>query len=345
MEFVRKHIQQIYKALLLFVAGLLVVACGEPVEKKHQSGGWITVAGERYTLAGSRIGDVAKDDDDMHTYHLSAYTSGITMNGVTTSGRGAIMTFELFCSGDTLSDGIYNFEEMYGASDVCDSASLIVYPKSNTEDTLLYTVTGGYVQISSFDWGKQYDWHMLTQSGDSLVGHYVGAVLKNVHYDADTVGYLSVDTAKYALRRANVVSWGELFTEGSFYYEYYFYTTDMRTTDNGKLFSGLMFVLGVQSESADGPKSGTYAVSHDYENNTVLYGHKKGATFWGSYWVRYANGSSISRANVMKDSIEIDRNGNQYNITFHLKDQTGNAIDGTYNDIISPISFPEADTK
>lgn len=339
MESVTKRHIHIAKTLLLLVVGFCLFACGEPVEKKHVSGGWLNIGSERITLSSARVGNMGADAQELRRLELSLCASTIAQNGISTTGSGAVLFFNLYSATDSLEDGIYNFEEM-ATEAVCDSATLIIYPKSQG-DTVIHRVTSGFVQVASQEWGKQIDWHMLTATGDSLVGRYTGQVFYNKHFDADTVGTLAIDTLKIALQRANVVYWGEFFQEGINYYEYYFYSTDMRHTDVGKIYSGTMFVLGVHSTSPDGPSDGVYPVSKEFENQTIYYGNKRGTSFWGTYWVRYANGNSQSRGNISKDSVRISRHGDVYRFDFQLKDQMGNIVDGTYEDEVTPLTFPE----
>lgn len=339
MELVRTRHISIAKTLLLLVVGFCLYACGEPTDVKHVSGGWLDIGSERITLSSARVGNMGSNPEGLRRMELSVCASTISQNGITTTGSGALLFFNIYSPTDSLEDGVYNFEETVDAA-VCDTARLTLYPKSSG-DTLCYHVVGGFLQVASQEWGKQLDWHMLTDSGDSLVGRYTGRVFYNKHFDADTVGLLVVDTLKMALQRANVVYWGEFFEEGLNYYEYYFYSTDMRHTDVGKIYSGTMFVLGVHSASADGPSDGVYPVSKEYANQTTYHGNKQGSSFWGTYWVRYANGNSQSRGNVSKDSVTISRHGDVYRFDFQLKDQMGNVVSGYYEDEVTPLTFPE----
>lgn len=327
-------------ALLLVAASLCLVCCGNPPEVKHTSGGWFDLGTERYTLASARVGNMGADEKGLRRMELSAFASTITANGITMSGTGAVLLFNLYSATDSLEDGVYDIEALVAIGS-CDTARLTIYPKSGG-DTLRYDMSGGFLQVTSLEWGKQLDWHMMATTGDSLVGRYTGQVFYNKHFDADTVGYLAIDTLKIALQQANVVQWGEFFTDNLYYYEYYFYSTDMRHTDAGKFYSGTMFVLGLHSASADGPTDGVYPVSKEYADQTTYYGNKSGSSFWGTYWSRFANGNSQSRGNIAKDSVTVQRDGSNYKFNFQLRDQLGNVVTGNYDGVVEPLMFPEA---
>lgn len=318
--------------ILLLV--VMLAACRDPKLPIGNSGS-IVWHDTSYALMQARVsclGDLR--GDGLHTLMLSALGENISMNGITTSGYGAFITLAICDSMPQLRDGIYDLAGTHVSGTVsADSAVFVVWPQSNVGDSVLRHLTAGFLQVKSVDAiRKQLLFRFIDTNGDSVSGSYVGTVVYNNQAVADSVGYVEIDTLHYALRRAEMVIWGPIFLDGSNYYEYYFYPTDMLHTDGGALATGNLLIVGLQSAAGDGPATGVYPLSRIPAEHTALVGQKFGKAYWGTYWTRFANGNVIGRANITKDSVTIVHNGSHYDIAFDCRDQLGNRIRGHYSD-------------
>ena len=188
--------------------------------------------------------------------------------------------------------------------------------------------------------------HWADAARESLLGSYHGEPYYNDSVHGDSLGYVSIDKMRYALKQGSLYHWGELFVPGIYYYEYYLYSTDMRRTDKGAYSSGFYIVLGLQSNNAELPENGIYPISRFYETETLLYGNRSGNMNWGTYWQTYYKGSVSGRATILNDSIVLTyQPDGQCLIQMNLKDQMGNKVTGEYLGNFNSYFYPATSEK
>jgi hypothetical protein len=211
---------------------------------------------------------------------------------------------------------------------------------STKEDTLTVAISGGYMIVKNdSELNKRFEFYFVCENGDSITGHFAGAVRYNLLYDQPAVAQISVGDIDYQIQKGDFVCWGKLLDNSLYYYEIYFYSTDLRYTDAGKVKSGFVLILGMHSTKADFPLNGTYQVSRNYENNTLLWGTKIGSGRWGTYWNLYRNASSIASSSIHAGNISFERTGDKFRIILNLKDQNRNSITNDYNLIIGEYDY------
>ena len=104
-----------------------------------------------------------------------------------------------------------------------------------------------------------------------------------------------------------------------------------RFSDNGTITQGVQFVLGFHSFQQNYPAVGTYPVALEPKEQTLLYGHRNGSVSWGSYWQTFYAGSVVGKANILSDTLSVLRwDSDTLSMTFSLKDQLGNTLQGSY---------------
>jgi len=323
---------------ILFLTLLIVcfAACNKVI-KPAQSGGKIVYNGENYGLKNARCSNFGDENGiGLKTMNLYFASNSINMSEDGISGTGTILALAMFSLSDTLPEGIYYVENYIGENNILTDNSYLTI--SSKTDTLTLVISGGYMIVKNdLELNKRFEFHFVAENGDSVTGNYAGAVRYNLLYNQPTVAQISVDTVDYQIQKGDFVRWGKLLDNSLYYYEIYFYSTDLRRTDAGKIKSGFVLILGINSTSADFPPNGTYKISKNYENNTLLWGTKIGEGKWGTYWNLYKNGSSSASSNVYAGEILFERTENnssspfQVKIILNLKDQAQNLITGEYN--------------
>jgi len=317
---------------ILFITLLTVCVCAcKNVEKQAISGGKIVYNAQSYGLKNARCSNFGDENDiGLNTVNLFFASNSITMNEDTIYGTGTILSLATFSLSDTLPTGIYNIEDFKNEKNILPENS---YLKIITkEDTLTVAISGGYMLVSNdLQLNKRFEFHFVAANGDSITGNFAGAVQYNLLYDQPAVAIISVDNTDYQIQKGDFVRWGELLDKSLFYYEIYFYSADLRRTDAGKIKSGFVLTLGMNSTAPDFPPNGTYNVSRNIEDNTLLWGTKIGDGKWGTYWNLYQNGTSASNSNIFTGDISFEKNENNFKIVLNLKDLNGKMITGEYD--------------
>jgi hypothetical protein len=202
-------------------------------------------------------------------------------------------------------------------------------------------LTGGEFISGQSVIGRTFSFAFATIGGDSITGRYEGPQVTSYDIDGDSVGYMDIDTMHVSLQESKMLAWGNLFSPDLYYYEMELLPTELRYSDDGKFKHGLVLSIGFHSDSAEQPSDGTYPIASTAENNTVFYGHKDKNVAWGTYWQLFVNGTTKSRANVLKDSLTIKWDEDILTLTINLKDQLNNNIKGQYKaktEIIDPFA-------
>ena len=316
---------------VLFLILIVCFSACKKVEKLAQSDGQIIYNAEKYGLKNARCSNYGDENSvGLNTMNVFFASTSITMNEDGISGIGTVLALATFSLSDTLQEGIYYVENFAAEKNILRDSSFLKI--SNKEDTVTLVISGGYMIVKNdLELNKRFEFHFVTANGDSITGHFGGAVRYNVLYDQPAVAQISVNTVDYQIQKGDFMRWGKLLNDSLFYYEIYFYSSDLRRTDTGKIKNGFAMIIGIHSKSADFPPNGTYQVSRNYENNTLFWGTKIASGKWGTYWNLYKNGSSISNSNVYAGEISFERTGNNFKITLNLKDQNINQITGEYD--------------
>ena len=317
---------------ILFISLIIMCfsAC-KKVEPQAQSGGKIVYNGENYGLKNVRCSNFGDENGvGLNTMNLYFASNSISMNEDGISGTGTILALATFSFSDTLPEGIYYIENSIGEKNIfLDDSYLQIRTK---EDTLTIAISGGYMEVKNdAELNKRFEFHFVAENGDSVTGNFAGAVRYNLLYDQPAVAQIRVDTIDYDIQKGDFMCWGKLLDNSFYYYEIYFYSADLRYTDAGKIKSGFVLIIGMHSTKADFPQNGTYQVSRNYENNTLLWGTKIGQGKWGTYWNLYQNGSSSTNANVLSGEISFEKLEDNFKIILNLKDQNQNLIVGEYD--------------
>jgi len=319
------------KKNILFLILIVCFSACKKVEQQAQSGGKIVYNGENYGLKNARCSNFGDENGvSLNTMNLYFASNSITMNEDGISGTGTILALSTFSFSDTLPEGKYYVENSVGEKNIfSDDSYLQIRTK---EDTLTVAISGGYVEVKNhLKLGKSFEFHFVCENGDSITGHFAGAVRYNLLFDQPAVAQIRVDTIDYQIQKGDFVRWGKLLDNSLYYYEIYFYSVDLRRTDAGKIKSGFALILGIHSTSVDFPPNGAYQVSRIYENNTLLWGTKIGSGRWGTYWNFYRNASSADTSNILTGDISFERTGNNFKIILNITDEKRNLITGEYN--------------
>jgi len=317
--------------ILHFALIIMCFAACKKVPKPPQSGGKIVYKDESYALKNARCSNFGDEYSvGLNTLDLYFASNSINMSEDGISGTGTILALAMFSLSDTLPEGIYYVENSMGKKNILSDISYLQI--SSKEDTLTVAISGGYMIVENdLELNKRFEFHFVAANGDSITGNYAGAVRYNLLYDQPTVAQISVDTVEYQIQKGDFVRWGKLLDNSLYYYEIYFYSADLRRTDAGKIKSGFVLILGINSTSADFPPNGTYSVSKKYEDNTLFWGAKIGEGKWGTYWNLYKNGSSSASSNVYAGDISFERTDNNFKIILNLKDHNQALITGEYD--------------
>ena len=316
---------------LLILSIILIFSSCKKTEKQILSGGKIVYNAENYILKKARCANSGDENSvGLNTMNLFFASSSIKMDEDGISGTGIVLALTTFSLSDTLQEGVYNIENFVSEKNILSDSS---YFKIITkEDTLTVKISGGYMEIKNdLELKKRFEFHFISENGDSVTGYFAGAVPYNLMFDQPAVAQIMVDAVEYQIQKGDFVRWGKLLTDTLFYYEIYFYSTNLRRTDAGKIKNGFMLILGMHSLTDNYPTNGTYRVSRNFENNTLLWGTKIGNGRWGTYWNLYRNGSSTATSNIFTGEIEFEKSENNFKIRLNLKDQNNNIISGEYD--------------
>ncbi|MDR0830416.1 MAG: hypothetical protein LBN95_09965 [Prevotellaceae bacterium] len=323
------------KSIIFFSVVLIFFSCEKP-EKEAVSGGKISYLSENYSLKKARIENYGDDDaDGLKTLQLFFVSSNITMDEVKTSGTGTIFALEIRSLSDSLQNSVYQISDNFDDKTIDKENS---YLKIITkEDTTNIRLSSGYLLVEDDETlFQKFEFHFIDENGDSISGNFRGKPLYNVLFDQPTVAQISVDITDYQIQKSDFLRWGKFLNNELYYYEICFYSADLRRTDDGKIKSGFVLNIGINSLSSDYPQNGTYQVSKNNEANTLLAQTKIGTATWGTYWNFYTSGSSTpQRGNVVSGSINFERIDDNFKITLNLKDHENNIISGEYDNVLN----------
>lgn len=284
------------------------------------------------------------DGTDIQTIKLYLHTDKISFDVAEEKGSGASLKLELCVDSSDIKVGYYdvsdqklNFTIVPGkkTEDGIYSGSYFkqMYASKIKKDTSIVCIKSGSLEIGETDNENKNDFfvHLLTERGDSISGHFKGTHSYINNVDGRAVGEVCIGDSVFLLQRGDMMLWGDIFVEGINYYELFFYSTNLRTTELGKFQKGLVFVLGLSSKNEEEPADGTYSLSRSISDKTAWTGRKNDNIDWGCYWYNYITGTTIEKAFITKDNVTLQKNGSIYDVTFQCVDQLGDTIKGYYS--------------
>lgn len=324
--------------VFLLIFALLFVACKKNKDEVY----YIKFKDKSYAIESARALRKSYDSSEkLYEFDLFFKGKQISFNMDLVSGQGAYLKLDLKIDSAALKKGVYSIDEQGKNFSIIpgktNEEGKIVgsffkfIPLSKTDlDTIFTYIKSGYVNVYQDGDAWRYD-IKLSDGKDSITGTYKGDYFLQNNIDGVKVGEVFIGDSTYNLQRGDMMLWGNIFSENLNYYELFFYSTNMRYSEKGKFQKGLVFVVGLHSTGSDFPSDGTYTLSRDYQNFTVLAGRKEGSIDWGTYWYDYSSATVSTKAFVLKNSsITIQREGEKMLVNFDCTDQLGNEIKGEY---------------
>lgn len=309
---------------LLVLLLIFCVSCEKP-QNTFKDGGSLTYNGTSYALKSARLRHYLDNTTTENRLQLVLCSPTMSFANGNLSGYGDLLCITIATE---LSDLLPQTYEVSTGS-IIASESYWLRISTDKTDTTKTDLSTGSLKFSNTDNGQKFDFTFFEDI--PLQGFYEGTVTYNNDIDGVQVGTVVMGDSIIPLQKGDLMFWGPIFAEQLNYYEFYFYSCNLRHDDSGAINQGLMFVVGLHSEDATAPAEGTYPISRKNEHQTALYGHKSGNANWGTYWVHYRSASAQQKAFVMRDSVAFSRDGDSYKFTFQCTDQLDNLITGTYN--------------
>lgn len=313
--------------------------------KEEEDVYYINYKNQPFEITAARVlHDGKNDQSNLRTLKLYLYTEKISFDVEEEKGTGASLKLELFLDSSVIKDGVYDvleeeriFSIKQGEKDdvgkITGSYFKQMYSSKIKKDTSIVCVKSGSLVIGKPDHEDRNDFtiRLLTEQGDSISGKFKGSHSYINNVDGTAVGEVLIGDSVFSLQRGDMMLWGDIFVEGINYYELFFYSTNMRTTELGKYQKGLVLVLGLSSKNEEEPADGTYVLSRSISDKTAWTGRKENNIDWGCYWYNYITGTIVEKAFINKNSISLQKNGNKYDVTFQCIDQLGDTIKGFYS--------------
>jgi|GEM_PF-846643 len=306
---------------------------------------YINYKDQAFEITSARVlRDGKIDGTDIQTIKLYLYTDKISFDVDEEKGNGASLKLELCVDSSDIKAGLYdvsdqkiNFSIVPGEKTEKEiylgSYFKQMYASKIKKDTSIVCIKSGSLEIGATDDENKNDFfvRLLTERGDSISGHFKGTHSYINNIDARAVGEVSIGDSIFSLQRGDMMLWGDIFVEGINYYELFFYSTNLRTTELGEFQKGLVLVLGLSSKNEEEPADGIYSLSRSISDKTAWTGRKNDNIDWGCYWYNYITRSVVQKAFINKNSITLQKNGNKYDVSFQCVDQLGDTIKGYYS--------------
>lgn len=321
---------------LLVCSFICLVAC-ETTTSTFKNNGSFTYNEVSSSLNKARLHRYVDSVSDGIHLQLALCSPNMTMTNGVLGGYGSLLMMTIQTDSTALSSGTYTVSDADVAETVHSSESYLLTISEDKKDTVIQYITSGSLDVSTTEQGQKYLFNFNING--PLNGFYEGTYTYFNDVDGEQVGTLFLGDLEVPLQRGDLMLWGSIFEPDLNYFEYYFYSTDLRYTDAGAISKGFMFVIGLQSAGEQAPIDGLYPVSRKNENQTALYGHKSGSINWGTYWINYITASATERAFVLKDSIFVSSSNAVYAFEFHCTDQLSNKITGSYNSDFNVIDI------
>ena len=313
-----------YAYVLMGFLLVLCMSCDTP-QSESQDGGSFTYNGSTYALKSARLQHYQDSISADNRLQLVLCSPTMSFANGKLSGYGELLCITFSIESSDLLPNIYNISD----SLIIASESYYLHISSDKTDTIKNYLVNGSIDVCDTEEGQKYYFNF---GGDvSIQGSYEGTVTYSNDVDGNQVGSLVIGDSIIPLQKGDLMLWGPVFSEQLYYYEFYFYSCNMRYDDSGTIKQGIMFVVGLQSQNAIMPTEGVYPINRQSVNQTALYGHKSGDANWGTYWVEYLSSTAQTKAYVMRDTVAFSRTGDTYGFTFHCTDQLNNVMTGTYH--------------
>lgn len=332
----------------MMVAMLLLASC-----KEEQELYYIHYQSQGFEVASVRVlhnyNDRAKG---LHGLKCYLHTKDITFSVEDEKGQGASLCLELCIDSADVKAGNYvvstdsvKYSIVPGSRNadgrVMGSYFKQMYNSKIKRDTSIVLVQHGSLTIGepNADNHNEYVIRLVTSDGDSIAGRFKGAHTYVNNVDGHQVGEVMIGDSLFALQRGEMMLWGDIYEKGVNYYELFFYSTNLRTSEVGKFQKGLVLVLGLSSKGETEPLDGEYPLSRSIKDQTAWTGRKDGNIDWGCYWYNYVTSTIVEKAFINRNGITFQKNGNKYDVTFHCLDQLGDTIKGSYSGTFKRIDL------
>lgn len=338
------------RALIFPLLILSLFACKKEEETKYV----FSYGDKKYFIEGVRVLQNEKSDSsDLQPLKIYFYTKNVSFNVEAERGYGAFLKLELNAKSADLPIGSYQFENALknftitkGKRDENGKVSgsyfkILPAPKSEN-DTLVVPITSGIFEVAEIENGeKQFNIDIYSDKNEHISGSYSGSYNFLNNTDGAKVGEVAIGDSLYNLQRGDLVRWGKIFPDAPElnYFELFFYSTTLRSQENGKFQKGLVLVLGLCSTAEKLPATGDYTLSRKEKNFAAWSGRKEKNIDWGSYWYHYVSSSSYQKAFVNGEKISFSNENGKFKVAFNSTDQLGNAIRGEYFSDFKIIEF------
>ena len=313
-----------YAYILFGFLLVLCVSCETP-QSQFENSGSLSYNGTAYALKSARLKHYKDTTTGDNRFQLVLCSSTMSYLDEKMSGYGELLCITIATESNQLVPQTYESN----SGQIVLAESYLLHISSDKKDTVKTEFSTGSLQVLQSEHGQKYTFTL--DSTVRVTGSYEGSVTYSHDIDGVQVGSLVVGDSIIPLQRGDLMFWGSIFGSQLHYYEFYFYSCNLRYNDAGAIKQGVMFVVGLQSENSTLPTEGVYPISRKNEAQTALYGHRDGNANWGTYWVEYLSSVAHQKAYVMRDSVAFSRTDGVYEFTFQCTDQLSNAITGTYH--------------
>ena len=307
-----RHTLHIFTVILLIIS---LFAC-KKTKATFVNNGSLQFDSTTYTLKTARQHTYIDTTSGEHRIDLALCTPKMTYTDGRMSGTGALVIITVACDTAQLRPDTY---------DLCAESRITVISDDKT-DTTTAAIGQGTLTVEASEHGQRY-----TIKTDRLKGSYEGTCTHFYDIDGTPIGTLIVGDSVVSLQRGDLLLWGPIFAAEINYYEFYFYSCNLRYSDAGAIKQGTVFVVGLHAATPDAPPDGDYPISTENRANTALYGHKSGNGSWGTYRNTYQSASAQAKANVLSGTIAVKHTNNgTYTFNFDCTDQLKTTITGNY---------------
>ncbi len=300
---------------LIFALIVILTSCEK--EREFVSSGSLQYNGQNYTLKTVRNHFYIDSITSEKRTNIAFCTPKMSFTDGKMNGTGALVMLTIASDSSKLCGNVHEILETSYATIISDDKT----------DTTTIALTSGTVKIEKTEHGLRYE---FTVNNGALNGNYEGEPITFYDIDGEQIGELQIGDSIVPLQRGDLMLWGPIFAENLNYYEFYFYSCNLRYTDKGAIQQGLALIVGLHSDNNDAPTNGTYPIGSNVLNQTALYGHKINNKDWGTYWLDYRSTTAQAKTNVLSENISLTHENNIYNFQFDCIDQHGNKITGNY---------------
>lgn len=156
--------------------------------------------------------------------------------------------------------------------------------------------------------------------------------------DTDVQSYIAFGETSYDLSKGIIVNYGE-YTEGIYEYDMEFFTSGFEFTydddDNldGISGEGQAIFFAIFSDGSEYPAVGEYTYSLTGEAGTFIYGQ--------AYSYANTDEDEYIYSVISSGTVTVTESGNNYKISFDLKDVDGVSITGYYSESMTYMDYSD----